>query len=179
MMRVYIPATFTQLEDLVSEHQFPARSGLAFTLTPALRESYAVGDEEELEHVAFLEAARASLRLLSTEEQDSETSETHNFLMRRVVISVDIPDDEITMRPDLDVSVVKLKNPMIMESSVAAVHIDLPDTESVIAKASSLIDAADLGDEDAELAVGDAEDYELAWYAPTEVRFLVELNTEE
>lgn len=216
-MRVYIPGTFTQLEDLISNHQFPARGGTAFALTPALREAYAVGDTEELEHVAFLDAARASLRLLSIEAPEltgnSDEAEgshpaaddrvdssqpavgsvagTDGMLhasgglndplshMRRVVISVDIPDSDVTLRPDLDVSVVKLKNPIIPESAVAAVHVDLPDAEKAVARAAALVDAADLGDEDAELAVGDAEDHDLAWYDPVELRFLVELSHPE
>ena len=37
------------------------------------------------------------------------------------------------------------------------------------------VDAADLGDEDAELAVGDAQDNFMAFYDPTELPFLVEL----
>jgi hypothetical protein len=37
------------------------------------------------------------------------------------------------------------------------------------------IDAADLGDEDAELTVGDAQDHELAWYGPQELPYLLEL----
>jgi hypothetical protein len=38
-----------------------------------------------------------------------------------------------------------------------------------------VIDAADLGDPDAEFILGDAEDHELAWYAPQELPFLLEL----
>ena len=38
-----------------------------------------------------------------------------------------------------------------------------------------MIDAADLGNEDAELTVGDAQDHDLAWYAPQELPFLLEL----
>ena len=38
-----------------------------------------------------------------------------------------------------------------------------------------LIDEADLGDEDAELAVGDAQDNFLAWYDPTELNALTQL----
>ena len=38
------------------------------------------------------------------------------------------------------------------------------------------VDAADLGDLDAEFLVGEAEDHELAWYDPGEVAFLVELG---
>ena len=42
------------------------------------------------------------------------------------------------------------------------------------AEAAELIDAADLGDHDAEFALGSAEDFDLAWYAPGEIRYLVE-----
>ena len=45
---------------------------------------------------------------------------------------------------------------------------------SVLA-AVEVIDEADLGDEDAELAVGDAQDHDLAWYATQELPFLLEL----
>ncbi|MFD1050397.1 DUF6912 family protein, partial [Kibdelosporangium lantanae] len=38
-----------------------------------------------------------------------------------------------------------------------------------------VIDAADMGDEDAEFALGDVEDHELAWYATQELPFLLEL----
>jgi len=36
-------------------------------------------------------------------------------------------------------------------------------------------DVADFGDEDAELTVGDAQDHDLAWYAPQELPFLLDL----
>ena len=41
--------------------------------------------------------------------------------------------------------------------------------------ATIVIDAADLGDLDAELAVGDVEDHDLGWYATQELPFLLEL----
>jgi hypothetical protein len=41
--------------------------------------------------------------------------------------------------------------------------------------AVEVIDSADLGDEDAELTVGDAQDHDLAWYASQELPFLVDL----
>ena len=34
---------------------------------------------------------------------------------------------------------------------------------------------SDLGDEDAEFTVGDAQDHDLAWYATQELPFLLEL----
>ena len=41
--------------------------------------------------------------------------------------------------------------------------------------AVDVVDIADMGDEDAELTVGDAQDHDLAWYAPQELPFLLEL----
>jgi hypothetical protein len=41
------------------------------------------------------------------------------------------------------------------------------------------VDAADLGDPDAAVTVGDAEDIDLAWYAPGEIDYLLsELGAE-
>ena len=64
----------------------------------------------------------------------------------------------------------------IPASCVAAVHVDLDVAGDAVTAALNVIDAADLGDEDAELTVGDAEDVELAWYAPEEVAFLLDLS---
>ena len=54
-------------------------------------------------------------------------------------------------------------------SAVASAHVDEPEAVPVIARAASLVAAADAGDEDAELAVGDAEDLDLLWYATQEL----------
>lgn len=43
----------------------------------------------------------------------------------------------------------------------------------MIAAAADVVDAADLGDDDAEFAVGEAEDAELAWWAAQELPGLV------
>jgi hypothetical protein len=58
---------------------------------------------------------------------------------------------------------------------VAAVHIDDPEAEYAVRQAAGVVDAADLGDLDAEFLLGEAEDYELAWYDPTELPFMIEL----
>ncbi|MFW9244724.1 DUF6912 family protein, partial [Corynebacterium striatum] len=42
----------------------------------------------------------------------------------------------------------------ITESHVQAIHVDVEESEEATAKAIEVIDNADLGDEDAELAVG-------------------------
>lgn len=64
-MRVYIPVTLAMLADLVADGVLHAVNGTAFAVTPALREAYASGGDEDLAEVALREAARASLRLLA------------------------------------------------------------------------------------------------------------------
>jgi hypothetical protein len=61
-------------------------------------------------------------------------------------------------------------------SAVAAVHVDTEEAEYAVRQAAAAVDAADMGDLDAEFLIGEAEDHELAWYAPSEVAFLVELS---
>lgn len=163
-MRVYIPATFAMLKELDADGSIHARSGWGFAATPALTEFFTSGDEEEIEAVAFDDAALASLRLLAIGDEP-------DFPHRRVVISADV---EAVPQPEMGESVVKLSAPVTLED-VAAIHVDIADAEEATKRATELIDAADLGDQDAELAVGDAQDNYLAFYDPTELPFLVDL----
>lgn len=181
-MRVYLPATIAMVRELVSTGKLTPLGGTGFALTPALRESYASGTSEELEYAALLEAARASLRLIATKYENGEgvsalaTGDEDGAgsadPARRVVVSADV--DDATERPDLDDAVVRVSGPVPMEH-VAAVHMDATEAEDAVLAAAEVIDAADLGDEDAEIALGDAEDHELAWYASQELPFLLEL----
>ena len=152
----YVPTTVAGLRKLLAEEQVQPLSGTAFALTPGLREAYTAGDDEELEYVAMTEAARASLRLLAT-----ELAEDPDAPARRAVIAADV--DDVTLRPDLDAAVVRVAGP-IPRRRLASVHLDLAEAADAVRAAAAVIDAADLGDEDAELALGDAEDHELAWY---------------
>ncbi|GAA0516866.1 hypothetical protein GCM10011581_46880 [Saccharopolyspora subtropica] len=166
-MRVYLPATMPMLRQLVENKQLQPLGGTAFALTPALRESYASGDTEELEYAAMREAARASLRLIAGDLGSGDKVE-----LRRVVISADVKEAEL--RPDLDHAVVKVPGP-VQWRQVAAVHVDAEDAEDAVRAAAEVVDEADLGDPDADFTLGEAEDHELAWYAPQEVPFLLEL----
>lgn len=166
-MRVYIPATLPMLHEFVADGFLQARAGTAFAVTPALRESYAEGDDEELAEVALGEAALASLRLLSAETDG-------DLPLRRAVVVADAPEDKVTLRPDLDDAVVRVSGRLTMEQ-VVAVYVDNADAEPAVRAAIEVIDEADFGDEDAELTVGDAQDHALAWYATQEVPFLLEL----
>lgn len=168
-MRVYVPATWPMLRALVKNGVVEPIGGTAFALTPRLREAYTSGEDEELEYAALSEAARASLRLLSVELGLGE----EHTPARRVVIAADL--DDVTLRPDLDDAAVRLSGPVPLEK-VASVHVDTEEAEYAVREAVGAIDAADMGDMDAEFLIGEAEDHELAWYDPSEVAFLVELR---
>ncbi|AZZ81293.1 hypothetical protein BJF87_09430 [Gordonia sp. CNJ-863] len=187
-MRVYLPATLAMLMELNSDGEFRPIGGTGFALTPALREAFVAGDDEELSEVAMREAARASLRLLAGEAPESGDAEAERDLAadealtkpgvtpslppRRVVVAADVED--VKLRPDLDDAVVKVGGTIPL-SAVASVHVDVKEAEDKVRAAVVVIDAADMGDLDAELAVGDIEDFDLAWYATQELPFLLEL----
>jgi hypothetical protein len=163
-MRVYIPATLQMLHRLVADGELHPVNGTAFAVTPTLREAYAEGDDDELAEVALRDAGLASLRLLGTDES--------GLPPRRAVLVADV--DDAKPRPDLDDAVVRVSGPIPLERVICA-HVDTAAAEQAVSTGVDAIDAADLGDEDAELAVGDAQDHDLAWYAPQELPFLLEL----
>lgn len=169
-MRVYIPATLAMLQQFVADGSMFPVSGTAFAVTPTLREAYAEGDDEELAEVALREAALASLRLLGFD--DDEPAESGESLpVRRVVLVADVAS--ATLRPDLDDAVVRLGGPVVFDDVVAG-FVDTAAAESAMCAAVAVVDSADLGDEDAELIVGDAQDHDMAWYAAQELPFLLE-----
>lgn len=168
-MRVYIPATLAMLQQFVAAGSLRPVNGIAFAVTPMLREAYAEGDDDELGEVALQEAALASLRLLAATALESVAV---MYPARRVVLVADA--DEAKCRPDLDDAAVNLTAPIAMDRLVAA-FVDNEAAESAVGAALEVVDAADLGHQDAELTVGDAQDHDLARYAPEEVPFLLEL----
>ena len=91
-MRVYLPATFNTLQELSDTGGFTVRSGYGFAVTPALNDYFVSGDPEEVAHFAFIDAARASLRLLAIGDNEA-------FPHRRVVISADIDDNLVELQP--------------------------------------------------------------------------------
>lgn len=167
-MHVYVPATLTMLAQLVADGSLRPVNGTAFAVTPTLREAYAEGDDDELADVALRDAALASLRLLGDEAAS-------DLPVRRVVVEADVKDDgDVKLRPDLDDAVVRVTGDIAIDSVIAA-YVDIAAAEAAVNAAVEVVDAADLGDEDAELTVGDAQDHDLAWYAPQELPFLLEL----
>ncbi|MGB8208254.1 MAG: hypothetical protein WCF69_11690 [Mycobacterium sp.] len=170
MMQIYIPVTLAMLQQLVADGSLLPVNGTAFAVTPRLREAYAEGDDDELGDVALGEAALASLRLLAgagaSEQPDAKLPP------RRAVLLADV--GEVTLRPDLDDAVVRIGAPVAINDVIAA-YVDNAAAEADVTAAIAVIDEADLGDEDAELTVGDAQDHDLAWYATQELSFLLEL----
>ena len=115
----------------------------------------------------MLEAARASLRLLAAELEDDPKASP-----RRVVVAADV--EGVRLRPDLDAAAVTVPGPVPV-TAVAAVHVDGAAAEEAVRAAAMVVHGADLGDPDDEFVLGDAEDHEMAWYAPHELPFLLEL----
>jgi hypothetical protein len=171
LMQIYIPATLAMLQQLVADGSLSPVNGTAFAVTPRLREAYAEGDDDELADVALREAALASLRLLASAAGGADLSGEQSPL-RRVVLVADVGD--VTFRPDLDDAVVRIGAPVAIDDVVAA-FVDIAAAEAHVAAAIAVVDEADLGDEDAELVVGDAQDHDLAWYAVQELPFLIDL----
>jgi hypothetical protein len=171
-MRIYIPATLAMLQRLVADGSLWPVNGTAFAVTPRLREAYAEGDDEELGEVALREAALASLRLLAIAADEAPDEP---LPQRRAVLVAQVADAAtVALRPDLDDAVVRISEP-VSSAEVVAAFVDNAAAEPHVEAAVAIIDAADLGDEDAELTVGDAQDHDLAWYAAQELPFLLEL----
>jgi 1-pyrroline-5-carboxylate dehydrogenase len=160
-MRVYLPSTLPALADVLKEGAVGPAPVHGFAVTPALREAYASGDEEELEYVAMLAAARESLRLLRANPDAPR---------RRVVLAADA---EATWTAyDDEPAAVVVSDPVPL-AALASAHIDDAAAAGDVAVAADAIAAADAGDEDAEFAVDGAEGYELAWYATQELTNLL------
>ncbi|WP_412747260.1 DUF6912 family protein [Krasilnikovia sp. MM14-A1004] len=137
---------------------------VAHAVTPALREWYAEGDEEELEYVAFTRAAQGALHLL---RQDAQAPR------RRVVVSADVPSTAL-VREDVELgsSEVRLPQPVAL-ADVAAIHVDGTEAVTEVAAAAEVVDEALAGDPDAQFTVDGAEDHELEWYAVSELDELI------
>ena len=161
LIRVYLPATLSMLSALRERGEI--LGGEAHAVTPALREWYAEGDEEELEYVAFTRAAQGALRLL---RHDSGAPR------RRVVVSADLPSATVGREDrELGSSEVRLAAPVPL-AAVAAIHIDGEGAVDDIAAAADVVEEALAGDPDAQFTVDGAEDHELEWYDVSELETL-------
>jgi hypothetical protein len=170
-MRVFLPSTLPALAEALRAGQVGSGPGAApghqpgYAVTPALREAYASGDEEELEYAALTEAARASLRMLA---------ENPAAPPRRVVLAAEIPTDQVKLDArDREPGRV-LVTVAIPVDKLASAHVDDTEAGPDVRSAADALDAADAGDDDARFAVDGAEGHELGWYATQELAYLAE-----
>jgi len=162
-MRVYLPSTMPVLADILAKGEAGPAPLRAFAVTPALREAYASGDDEELEYVAMLAAAKQSLRLLEAD---------HGAPRRRVVLAADVPDAQVGWQAYDDDPAAVVVDAAISLVTIASGHVDELDAVADVTAAADAITAADAGDDDACFAVDSAEAHELAWYATQELQYL-------
>jgi hypothetical protein len=169
-MRVYLPATTTVLRRLVENGSLPGPH-TAYAVTDGLRRYYAVSDAgadtEELEYAALLTAARASLRLLDVDPMAAR---------RRAVVAADVPDSTVAPMddPHVEPGAVRVEGEIRMPD-VASAHLDETDAEEDVRAAVAVVLEADLGSDDSQFVVDQAEGHELAWYASQEIGPLLDL----
>jgi len=174
-MRVFLPSTLPALAKVLAAGQLgpPGPPGhethqgheAGYAVTPALREAYASGDEEELEYSALTEAARASLRMLVADPAAPP---------RRVVLAAEIPSEQVRWDPRSGEPGRVLIAAAVPVKLLASAHVDEPAAAVDVRAAVQALAAADAGDEDAKFAVDGAEGHELAWYATQELPYLAE-----
>ncbi|MEP7056101.1 MAG: hypothetical protein ABI912_12740 [Actinomycetota bacterium] len=158
-MRVYLPSTFAGLHELRTNNVIGPAPLHGHAVTPALRESYAVGDTEELEHVAQLAASSDSISLLH---------EDQSVPRRRVVLAVEVPEESVVRAEDGDESSVTV-GAAVPISDVQAILVDDPDAADVVERAAEAWSAAQTGDDDALFQLDEATAHDLMWFARQEL----------
>jgi hypothetical protein len=163
-MRVYLPSTLPAVAGLLHTGEMVPAPVRGYTVTPALREWYSSGDIEELEYVALMHAAKASLRLLHGDPKAPR---------RRVVLAVEVPDNQLVADAGFEEpGLVHITGPVLIRD-VASGHVDDPAATAEIAEAIAALPAADAGNDDARFVVDGAEGHELLWYATQELSDLI------
>jgi hypothetical protein len=154
--RAYVPLTLAGLRALRDTGELPA--GPAYAVTPALRDAYADtqgGDEEDLEYVAMMMAARASMTLLRAADPADR---------RRIVVAVDAP-----VAPDDGPPALVRLDAAVPLDRVASVHVDTDDVRPAVDAAVRALPAATDGDAAAVALVDGLDSEDLAWFAVQEI----------
>ena len=164
-MRVFLPSTLPALAQALRAGQVGPGPLPGFAVTPALRETYASGDTEELEYAALTEAARASLRMLAGDPAAPS---------RRVVLAAEVPADQVSWDAQDGEPARVVISQAIPLARLASAHVDAPEADADVRSAVEALSLADAGDEDARFTVDGAEGHELGWYATQELSYLAE-----
>jgi uncharacterized protein DUF6912 len=164
-MRLYLPSTLPALAAAWRAREFGPPPLTAYAVTPALREWYTDGDEEELEYAAMAQAARDSVGRLAADP---------GAPWLRVVVAC-----ELSAVPpagaDVELGSARLELATAVPwSSVAAVHVDAAAAAPGVGAAAEAWAAAQHGDEDAVFALDSCEAEDLLWYATQEVPDLLD-----
>ncbi|MGI8625618.1 MAG: DUF6912 family protein [Geodermatophilaceae bacterium] len=163
-MRIYLPSTATELATL-RDTETLSGPRQAMAVTAELRAWYADPELDELEYAALLEAARVSLRMVDADPCAAR---------RRVVIAAEVPASAV--EPDVRTGRASVRLTRTLElADVVALHVDGADAEPAVRAATAVVIEADLGSDDAQFLVDEAEAYELGWYATQELGPLLEL----
>jgi len=163
-MRVYLPSTLAELASALVAGQVGPAPVVGYAVTPALREWYASGDLEELEYVAMMQAARASLRMLHTDPEAPR---------RRVVLAAELAEADVIIKNGYDKpGRIEVVLP-VQFTDVVSGHVDDVEAITDIDAAAAALPASDGGDSDAKFVVDGAEGHELLWYATQELLYLI------
>ena len=146
-MRIYLPATLTELDDPDGLAPRPVHA-----VTPALQAALPDEDEEGLEYAAQLLAADDSLDLLADAPRP---------VRRRLVVAADVNEDEIEALPADDAHAPSLVRLLVAVpwDVVACAHVDEPEAHADVTAALS-------GDDDAAERLADRD---LLWYDRSEL----------
>jgi hypothetical protein len=87
-------------------------------------------------------------------------------------VAADVANASIRPVPDVERAAVLITD-VVRLALVSAAMVDDASVSDTVGAAAKVVRRADLGDEDAEFAVGEAEALELQWYATQEMKRLV------
>ncbi len=88
------------------------------------------------------------------------------------MLAADVADDAVVFDPGDDPAAVRVVDAVQFDQVVSA-HVDDPSAAADVAAAAALVEAADVGDDDAQFAIDGLDDHELQWYAVQEIAFLL------
>lgn len=156
-VRLYLPVTLDELDDLLRGGDPLAAPRRAHAVTPALMALLPDEDEEGVEFAAQLMAADDALVLLASRPQSPPL---------RLVVTVEVPDDVVTPAvpeqgagvDDEAASLVTLAAPATLDWVVCA-HVDEPDAAGEVGRALDGDDAA----------LDALTERDLLWYDVTEL----------